>query len=103
MRNEIIAEMADDITIGYTRCVSTVDIIDWMMDDGSIDPATVAGLISFDQDVRIDCSYRVRQMVEREAINFFTTNKKGIQFIDDTVAELKLEEDEDEKKEGMKA
>jgi hypothetical protein len=102
-RAELIEEMAEDITIiGYTRCVSTVDIIDWMLDDGSIDPATIAGLISFDQDVRIDCSYRVRQMVEREAINFFTTNDRGIEFIDDMVAERQAEEDEDAK-ERMKA
>ena len=97
MRNEIIAEMADDITVGITRCVSMTDIIDWMMDDTTIDPALIAGLVSTNEDIRIDCRYRLLNIVRREAVNFFNTNNIGIIYIDDELAERKAEEDEDAK------
>ena len=102
MRKELIEEMADDITVGITRYVSMQDIIDWMMDDGSIDPALIAGLVSTNEDIRIDCRYRLLNIVRREAINFFTTNDIGILYIDDKLAERQAEDDEDAK-ERMKA
>jgi hypothetical protein len=101
-RKELIEEMADDITVGINRCVSMTDIIDWMMDDTTIDPALIAGLVSTSEDVRIDCRYRLLKMVKREAVNFFTTNDIGILYIDDKIAERQAEEDEDVK-ERMKA
>lgn len=96
-RKEIIEEMADDITVGLKRCVSMTDIIDWMLDDTTIDPALIAGLVSTSEDVRIDCRYRLLNIVRREAINFFNTDDRGIEFIDDMVAERQSEEDEDAK------
>ena len=101
-RKELIAEMADDITVGINRCVSMTDIIDWMMDDNTIDPALIAGLVSTNEDIRIDRRYRLLNIVRREAINFFTTNDIGIFYIDDKLAERQAEEDEDAK-ERMKA
>jgi hypothetical protein len=93
-RKKIIEEVADDISCGITHYVSTADIIDWMMDEGKISPATVAGLLSIDQDVRLECSYNLRQLVEAEAVNFFTNNDRGIEYIDQCIADRQAEEDE---------
>ena len=93
-RKELIAEMADDITSGIPRYLSMADIVDCMMDQRSLDPDTVAGMLSTDEDVRIDCRHRLVKEVYDYAIDFFTTNTIGIEFIDDKMAEIRAEEDE---------
>ena len=40
-RKELIEELADDITSGIPRYLSMADIVDCMMDQGSLDPDTV--------------------------------------------------------------
>jgi hypothetical protein len=93
-RKELIAEMADDITSGIRRYLSMADIVDCMMDQGTLDPDTVAGMLSCNEDVRIDCRYRLVKEVEDYAIDFFTNNTYGIEFIDNKLAEIAAEEDE---------
>jgi hypothetical protein len=93
-RKELIEEMADDITSGIRRYLSMAGIIDCMMDDGDLDPSTVAGMLSSNEDVRIDCRDRLVKQVYDYAIDFFTTDTIGIEFIDDKMAEIEAEEDE---------
>jgi hypothetical protein len=93
-RKELIEEMADDITSGIRRYLSMANIIDCMMDDGDLDPSTVAGMLSSNEDVRIDCRDRLVKQVYDYAIDFFTTDTIGIEFIDDKMAEIEAEEDE---------
>jgi hypothetical protein len=93
-RKALIEEMADDITSGIRRYLSMENIIDCMMDDGDLDPSTVAGMLSSNEDVRIDCRDRLVKQVYDYAIDFFTTDTIGIEFIDDKMAEIEAEEDE---------
>jgi hypothetical protein len=93
-RKELIAEMADDITSGIPRYLSMADIVDCLMDQGSLDPDTVAGMLSCNEDVRIDCRDRLVRQVELYAIDFFKNNTYGIEFIDNKMAEVAAEEDE---------
>ena len=78
-RKELIEEMADDITSGIPRYLSMADIVDCLMDQGSLDPDTVAGMLSTDEDVRIDCRHRLVKEVEAYAIDFFANNTYGIE------------------------
>ena len=93
-RKELIEEMADDISSGIPHYLSMADIVDCIMDDGDLDPSTVAGMLSTDEDVRIDCRHRLVKQVYDYAVGFFTTNTIGIEFIDDKMAEIRAEEDE---------
>jgi hypothetical protein len=93
-RKELIEELADDITSGIPRYLSMADIVDCLMDQGSLDPDTVAGMLSCNEDVRIDCRHRLVRQVEAYAIDFFTNNTYGIEFIDNKMSEIAAEEDE---------
>ena len=93
-RKELIEEMAGDISSGIRRYLSMADIVDCMINDGDLDPSTVAGMLSTDEDVRIDCRHRLVKQVYDYAVCFFTTNTIGIEFIDDKMAEIRAEEDE---------
>ena len=93
-RKELIEELADDITSGIPRYLSMADIVDCLMDQGSLDPDTVAGMLSTDEYARIDCRHRLVRQVELYAIDFFKNNTYGIEFIDNKLAEIAAEEDE---------
>ena len=89
-RTTLIDGLANDISCGHAAGrYDAAFFLDSLIDAGRVSAVDVAVLLTCDQlsDKHIDTSDRLRLMLQKEAIEFFTTHDDGILYIDDKLAE----------------
>ena len=97
-RADLINELADDISCGDRFGeFDAAFFLDSLIDSNRVTPLDVAVLLTKSEhaDAHIETADRLRLMVQREAIEYFTSNERGIEFIDDRLADIRAEEESD--------
>jgi len=90
-RTDLIAEMADDIACG-TAVAGGFDaafFLDSLIDQGRVSAVDVAVLLTCGEhsEQHIFTADLLRGMVKADAIQYFTNSDRGIDFVNDMLAE----------------
>ena len=89
-REELIAELADDISTGDRRGgFDAAFFLDSLLDQSRVSAVDVAVLLTCGEhsDKHIFTADLVRGMVKADAIQYFTNSDRGIDFVNDMLAE----------------
>lgn len=96
-RADMIEDFADDISCGEKiGGYDAAFFLDSLIDDQRVEAADVAVLLCLGHhtDAHIRVSDRLREMIKQDAIEFFT-NGRGVELIDDKIAEEIADEEAD--------
>lgn len=98
-RSDLINELADEISCGDKFGEYDAGFfLESLIDASRVTPLDVAVLLTKSEhaDAHIETADRLREMVKQAAIEFFT-NGRGTDYIDDRLAEIRAEEEADQK------
>jgi len=98
-RTQLIAEIVDEIACGTpSGKFDAAYFLDTLMDEQRVTCHDVAVLLTMNElsEAHTNVADRMREQITHDAIEFFTNDQRGIDHIDDLMAEAERERQADE-------